>query len=164
MKLFGACLMILGSFSLIFHLNRQKKQSLESLWEAMDFIRNLTFDVTNWKLPLEEAVLRRTAHANHLSELREEFLLKKEELGIRKALLLAIENKLSIEETAKDFILYYASELGCEKKDSFEELYHQVQAQLEDCYLTQKEEEKTYRQLTFGTVGGLCAAIIILLL
>lgn len=162
-KLLGVCLLILGSVSLIFHLNRQKKRRLDALSQTIDFLRNLTYDVNDWKLPLEEAVLKRT-NGLHFEGVKNVFLNEKDRLGIRKALLFAVENELFIEEPPKELVLRYLTGLGCEKKHTQEELYHRIQKQLEEYYAETKEETKTYRQLTVGTVGGISTAAIILLL
>lgn len=163
-KLLGVCLLVLGNVSLILHLNRQKRKRLDTLSETIDFLRNLTYDVNDWKLPLEEAILRRTMKNIHFTGVREVFLLQKDRLGIRKALLFALEKELFIDETPKELVLHYLTGLGCEKKHSAEELYRRVQKQLEEYYAEKKEETKTYRQLTVGTVGGISTAVIILLL
>lgn len=163
-KIFGVILMLCGTVSLILLLNRQKKKRLETLSALMEFLRNLTYDVTDWKLPLEEAVLRRLKGLFPLHDIRTRFLTEKDRLGIRKALLFAIETEASVETAPKELIVSYLSELGLEKRTPTEELYHRVQTRLEEYYIEEKEECKAHRQLTVGTVGGISAAAMILLL
>ncbi len=164
LKLLGIVLWILGDLFCIRYFNEKEKQKSEALEEMLLFLRTVHCDVNEWKLPLEEAFFRQKDNGKYRNLLWEEFCKNKEQLGIRKALLSAVEESLSFHEDAKKLLTEYLSQLGKLKKEPAEELYQRVRSLLEDHLKQEKERFQARKKLMTGCVGGVSTMAVILLL
>lgn len=164
LKLIGIVLWLLGDFFCIRYLNEKEKQKSEVLEEMLLFLQTVNCDVNEWKLPLEEAFFRQKDNGKYRKLLWNEFCKTKDQMGIRKALLCAVEESLPLENAPKKLLTEYLSQLGKLKKEPAEELYQRVRSLLEDYLKKEREHFYSRKKLITGCVGGISTMAAILLL
>ena len=161
-KLLGFVLILIGDVFLNGHLSHKNKKKLNCLTEMILLLREVTFLIYDFKLPLEEAFRRQRELGEYSAYLWEQIQTPTSD-GIRAQLLKAVNILPLPDMSAKNTIIEYFRQLGKAPKEQTKEHYQTVNQKLEAIYRTKKEEFHKNNRILSGTVYAVSFVVAILL-
>lgn len=171
LKLFGVCIVVLGSSGFGFSCIQGKKEALKELGQFIYFFRLLQSEITYHKESLPEAVVRIGKRMNKRMEeifiFVDEMCIRNKSMGFAKSWHLSVEEylkKTPLCVKEKNMLLGFSEYIGYEDKILQESMLKQYIEELEQ-YKNEKEEELSGKQrvaMGISTVLGLMISIILL--
>lgn len=162
-KLWGTALIFFADVLLVRYLTERKKTAVQCLWEITGFLADVTYDVTQWKQTLEQAIADEKHQGFFPGIFREKFAKHRKTLPLRDALQKSLE-ALPLPKDASTLCARYFSVLGRVTDKSAEESFLHTKLRLEEI-LNQLQAQLPQKQklIRAGVYSASALATVLLL-
>lgn len=163
-NLLGILLILTGDVLLLRFHSEYCQKKIQCLEEMCVFLLRLTCDVTELKIPLEEAIERENNIGFFAKTLYQEFHRQTKTNTVRESLLHAIKALTYLPAEAKKSLTDYLNLLGRVPKETIEEYYRVTSRNLDNLLKKEKETVFKNKKLLTGIVYSVSSLSVLLLL